>query len=264
MLKDKIIKNIPNTLTTSRIIASIAGAGAFVAGNIWLAAGLYIYGAVSDFFDGLSARKLNAFSEFGRKLDALSDKIYAGSLLIPSILCCNLIMLIPLALELKISYITLKSQRLGFRPETQRIGKFKTALLFPTMIAGLLSTISIELLPLLWTLLPITTSLQAKSITVYENLLNYNINQRSIKEQKKENLDLEKNTSKDVDREVREVTKEKVSANANVYSYNKSMNLVEELAFYMTTPYFKQEYDNANNSKLDKPYTRIKKIRRLK
>ena len=108
-VKDKIIKNIPNALTVSRIITSVIAAGAFITGNISLSIGLYTYGAVSDFFDGFLARKLDAFSDVGRKLDALADKLYAGSLLIPSICLGNLLMIIPLILELQISNINLKS-----------------------------------------------------------------------------------------------------------------------------------------------------------
>ena len=255
-MKDKIIKNIPNALTLSRIISSIAGAIAFVSGNIPLAAELYIYGAVSDFFDGLAARKLNAFSELGRKLDAFSDKIYAGSLLVPSILCGNWLMLIPYILELKIAQINLKSQKMGFKPETQRIGKFKTALLFPTMIIGLLATVSFDFQPLLWLLIPATTVLQSKSIIAYENLLKYNINKQHIEED-----NLAKNTFEDDNsQKVNIITKE--SSKKNVYTYNKSMNLVEEMIFYMTVPYFEEDYDSTVENKINKSHTKIK--RRLK
>lgn len=241
-LNKRVVKNIPNMITISRIISCVLGAGAFVVGNIPMAAGLYIYGAVSDYFDGLTARKLNAFSEFGRKLDALSDKLYAGSLLIPSLLCGNLLMLIPLILELRISQINLKSQKLGFKSETQRVGKFKTALLFPTMIVGLLSTISIEFLPLLWIMLPYTTVLQINSIITYENLLNYNIKQRESIEQ--EDVKLVENTDKDETlEEINNATNKKKSSNEYSYKYSnhKKMNLAEELAFYVMTPCYRLE-----------------------
>ena len=239
-INKRIVKNIPNMITISRIVASVAGAVAFLSGNISMATKLYIYGAVSDYFDGLAARKLNAFSEFGRKLDALSDKLYAGSLLIPSILCGNLLMLIPLAMELKIAQVNLKSQKLGFKPETQRVGKFKTFMLFPTMIVGLVSTISIEFLPLLWLLLRYTTDLQDKSIIAYENLLNYNIRKREGIEQ--ENVELIENTDKDKGlEEVKSDTKEKKDSNKYSYKHSnhKKMNLAAELAFYVMTPYYR-------------------------
>ena len=243
-LNRKVIKNIPNLITFSRIIACVLGAWSFVIGNIPLSAGSYVYGAISDFFDGLAASKLNAYSEFGRKLDALSDKLYAASLLIPSLLCGNILMLFPLILELKISQVNLKAQKLGFKSETQRVGKFKTALLFPTMIVGLLSTISIEFLPLLLIMLPYTTVLQINSIITYENLLNYNIKQKQAIEQ--ENVQFRENTDQAEElKKLKSATNEKKTSNE--YSYKHSnhnkMNLAEELAFYVMTPFYRLEND---------------------
>lgn len=231
MMKNKIIKNIPNMLTISRMVSSVLGAGFFVFGNIHMSAILYIYGAISDCFDGLAARKLNAFSELGRKLDALSDKLYAASLLIPSIICGNFLMIIPSILELKISSINLKSQKLGFETNTQRIGKFKTALLFPTMIVGLLATKFIDFYPLLIVLFPISTILQINSITVYENLLNHNIklNKEISTINNKEEIEVDKNKIKN-------------KKTSKIKSHSESMNPFEELALYIMTPYFKQDY----------------------
>lgn len=237
-MKNKIINNIPNAITISRIIASVLGAGFFVLGNVPVAAGLYIYGAVSDFFDGKAAQMLNAHSELGRKLDALSDKLYAASLLIPSILCGNLLMLIPTLYELKISYINLKSDKLGFKSETIRIGKFKTTMLFPTMILGLLTTISIEFVPLFLILFPISTVLQINSSICYNNLLQYNIKNKNLKETKTNNIVTKK--------------EEKIlSKKSNIINktYNKSLDLIDELAFYIMTPQFNL-YDEKKKPKV--------------
>ena len=226
-MKNNIIKNIPNFITISRIIASVLGAGFFVLGNVPVAAGLYIYGAVSDFFDGKAAKMLNAYSELGRKLDAFSDKLYAASLLLPSILGGNLLMLIPTLLELKISYINLKADKLGFNSKTIRIGKFKTAMLFPTMILGLLTTISIEFLPLFLILFPISTILQINSNICYNNLLQYNIKNKDLNKTKINNHVTKKEENKLVEKNY--------SINK---CYNKSVDLLDELAFYIMTPRF--------------------------
>ena len=177
-MKNNIIKNIPNILTMSRIIFSVLSSYLFIKGNILLAIFFYVYGSVSDLLDGFLARKLNASSEFGRKLDAISDKIYAASLLIPSIFYGNWLMIITFILELKIVLINLKSERLGFKTTTQEIGKYKTALLFPTMIVGLLTSIAIEFYFFLCLLLPITTLLQIQSIIVYKKLLKHNVDSK--------------------------------------------------------------------------------------
>ena len=226
-MKNKIIKNIPNAITITRIIASVLGSVFFVLGNVPVATGLYIYGAISDLFDGIAARKLNAYSELGRKLDALSDKLYAACLLVPSILCGNLLMLIPSLLELKISYINLKSDKLGFKAETIRIGKFKTAMLFPTMILGLLTTISVNFLPLFLILFLISTLLQVNTSICYNNLLQYNIRNK--------NLEDTKINSPVIKKEEKTLSKESNIINK---SYTKSIDLFDELAFYIMTPQF--------------------------
>ena len=61
-MKYNIIKSIPNIITFSRIISSLLASAFFVGGNLPLALGLYVYAAISDAFDGLAARKLNASS----------------------------------------------------------------------------------------------------------------------------------------------------------------------------------------------------------
>lgn len=201
-MKNKIIKNIPNALTTSRIISSIVGAISFILGNYYLSFGTYIYGAISDCIDGFTARKLNAYSELGRKLDAISDKLFALSLLVPSIISGNILMLIPLIYEIKIAHTNYKSEKLGYKPATIRLGKFKTTLLFPTIITGLLATIKPELYYLLGVLLPITTVLQSKTATMYENILNDNIKGINV------NYDLKPNQSTNAVDKVKDLSNE--------------------------------------------------------
>ena len=53
-------------------------------------------------------------------------------------------------------------------------------MLFPTIITGLLATIKPELYFLLGALLPVTTVLQSKTATMYENILNDNIEGKNI------------------------------------------------------------------------------------
>lgn len=237
-MKRKFIKNIPNAITISRIISSTLGALFFILGNIPIASLLYVYGAISDLFDGLAARKLNAYSELGRKLDALSDKLYAASLLVPSILCGNLLMIIPSLLELKISYINLKSDKLGFKSKTSRIGKFKTAILFPTMILGLLTTISVEFLPLFLILFPISTVLQVNTSICYNNLLQYNVKHKHFKDIKTNSPEM-KSEEKILPKKSNIINK----------TYNKSVDLIDELAFYIMTPQFNL-YDEKKKPKV--------------
>ena len=44
------------------------------------AATLTGFGALTDYFDGKSARKHNSTSEYGKRLDQISDKVFSGML----------------------------------------------------------------------------------------------------------------------------------------------------------------------------------------
>jgi len=163
----KIIRNIPNLITISRIISCLLGATFFTLGNIPVAIGCYIYGAVSDACDGFLARKLNAVTDLGKKLDPISDKLFALSLMMPSIILGNYFMAIPFVFEGIISGINVYSEVKYKKTYTEKIGKLKTILLFPTMILGLLVTKIPNLYIVFVPTLFISTDLQAKSIVAY-------------------------------------------------------------------------------------------------
>ncbi len=73
---------IPNILTLSRIALLPLLIWLLYSGLYWVALYLYILCALTDFFDGYLARKLNAVSEFGTFLDPISDKVFVALLLI--------------------------------------------------------------------------------------------------------------------------------------------------------------------------------------
>ena len=75
-----MIWTIPNIMTFSRIallpvivwMLFVGGEGTM---STWGAFGLYVVTALTDFFDGYFARKLNQYSDLGRCLDPISDKL---------------------------------------------------------------------------------------------------------------------------------------------------------------------------------------------
>src|SRR5947209_5881433 len=69
---------IPNILTLSRIPLAVA-LFACIAYERWLAA-LLVFGtaALTDWLDGVLARRLNQMSALGRNLDPLIDKVLVG------------------------------------------------------------------------------------------------------------------------------------------------------------------------------------------
>jgi len=217
---DIIIKNIPNAVTISRIIASALAGVTFVSGNFGLSVGLYIYAALSDAIDGFLARKLNAYSELGRKLDTISDKLFVGSLVVPSLCLGNILMLIPLIYEAVISFHNLKGTKEVKRVVTERIGKFKTALLFPTLILGLIACKMPVAYFLLIPLLLGTINLQNKTLKSY---------QKQVEERKKGEY-IEKDVSKVYDK--------KISLKDNLIS------LRNELISYM----YYEDYENSKNN----------------
>ena len=72
---------IPNTITVMRILLVPVFAVAFVLpGDAARLTAFVVFtiAGLSDFLDGLAARKLNQGSEFGRMLDPIADKILVG------------------------------------------------------------------------------------------------------------------------------------------------------------------------------------------
>lgn len=77
--------NLPNLLTYGRIIAVPMVAGLLMWGGDtarWVALGIYILAAVTDFLDGYLARKWQQQSALGRMLDPIADKILVSVVLL--------------------------------------------------------------------------------------------------------------------------------------------------------------------------------------
>ena len=76
----KIIKHIPNTITSMNLLCGVLGVIFTFQGALDLAFYLMILAAVFDFLDGFSARMLKAYSPMGKELDSLADLISFGLL----------------------------------------------------------------------------------------------------------------------------------------------------------------------------------------
>ncbi|WP_137390278.1 CDP-diacylglycerol--glycerol-3-phosphate 3-phosphatidyltransferase [Rhodoligotrophos defluvii] len=82
--RDQIL-NFPNFLTFGRIAAvPLIVACFFIEGDgaRWLALGLFIVAAISDFFDGYLARLWSQQSSLGRMLDPIADKLLVAAVLL--------------------------------------------------------------------------------------------------------------------------------------------------------------------------------------
>ena len=187
----KKIINVPNVITITRIISCIMAMISLLSGNIVSSICFYAYGAISDAFDGFFARKLNQVTDIGKKLDAVSDKVYALSLLAPGIVLGNYALIVTLILESIISGINTYSYSKYKNTYTEKIGKKKTIMLFPTMILGLIATKVEEVYLLFVPAFIASSKLQVDSILAYEDQLD------KFKQENNKNTNIEINYSND-------------------------------------------------------------------
>ena len=74
-LKMKINKNLPNQLTTVRMLLVPVYAVLYLTGHIYIAGAVFVIASVTDYFDGMLARKYDLVSDYGKFADPVADKI---------------------------------------------------------------------------------------------------------------------------------------------------------------------------------------------
>lgn len=74
----KIVKHIPNTLTSLNLVSGCIAIVMAFKGDLTLATVWIAIGAAFDFSDGFAARLLNAKSPIGKELDSLTDCVTFG------------------------------------------------------------------------------------------------------------------------------------------------------------------------------------------
>ncbi|MBR9704743.1 CDP-alcohol phosphatidyltransferase family protein [Candidatus Pacearchaeota archaeon] len=86
-IKKEILFNVPNTITILRLV--------FVFVFVYMLfldfprlqiLGVFIFAAVTDWFDGFFARRLKQTTKFGAKLDQVTDRIFTGIIVIAIII----------------------------------------------------------------------------------------------------------------------------------------------------------------------------------
>lgn len=134
----KWYRQIPNLLTASRFIAPLVVFPLALTGNMIGAVIAEIIFASTDFLDGLIARTFHFYSDFGKKLDTICDKMFAITLLLPIILI-NPIVIANIGLEVLIGYINTVSLLKGNKASSSKLGKIKTGVLSISIILTYLS-----------------------------------------------------------------------------------------------------------------------------
>lgn len=138
VIMQKYKKIIPNILTIIRLIITPLAIYLGINGQYKLLAVICIIVALTDFFDGKLARRWDVCTEFGAKLDTISDKTLAIGLLIILILK-NKVFLYMLVLELLIAVTNLLIYIKTRVVESLLIGKFKTWVLYITLVLGIIN-----------------------------------------------------------------------------------------------------------------------------
>ena len=121
------------------IISIITGTPALFLFSIFITG----FGAITDFFDGRSARKYNSYSEYGQFLDQLADKVFSimiginlslfNPLYILELLGEGIISITNILYKIKYKDISIKSTQ---------IGRIKQWPLFTSLILGFISTLT--------------------------------------------------------------------------------------------------------------------------
>ena len=208
--KNKLKKRIPNILTKSRFIAPfiIIPISLF---NLSAAFIITIIFALTDAFDGYFARKYNAYSEYGRLLDPICDKVFAIGVIIPTLITNPHLTISTIILEFIISAINFNSSIKNNEPKSTYLGKFKTCVLSFNIILNYLNIMNMPLL-LITNLTQLITAIdyykidkvkdQIKNKNVSVNNIDNNFINNDIQRQKNELLELKKSLINDNEIEI--------------------------------------------------------------
>ena len=112
---------------------------------------LFIVASLTDFFDGYVARKYNMVTDFGKMMDAISDKLLTNSVLI--MLACDgkistVVAVVIIVRDIIVDSIKMVVGNKGAAVAAIGIAKAKTATLMVGIILTLFYNLPFELIPL--------------------------------------------------------------------------------------------------------------------
>lgn len=149
-------KQRANMWTFSRLVTSflipICSLISILNANISLflvSIGITAFGGLTDFLDGRSAKKHNSFSEFGKFLDQISDKLFSIMIGI-NLSLFNPLFLITLCGEVGIASLNAlyKSKHPKLDIKSTQVGRIKQWPLFSSLVLGFLSTLIPAIAPI--------------------------------------------------------------------------------------------------------------------
>lgn len=166
-------KQIPNILTLSRMFSPFVIIPNALFGNSQEAMKLAAFFGLTDMVDGYIARNYNLSSPLGADLDALTDKLFAGTLLLTGAVS-NPYLLANTGLEIAIAGVNLKQKFSGNKSGSTIIGKVKTGAVFTLGGLSVAATSVQELDKVIFPLAISTAILQTMTLVSY--LKKYNDN----------------------------------------------------------------------------------------
>jgi len=112
---------------------------------------LFVIASLTDFFDGYVARKYNIVTDFGKMIDAISDKLLTNSVLI--ILACEgkistIIAVVIIMRDIIVDSIKMVIGNKGYAVGAIHLAKVKTTTLMIGIILTLFYNLPFELIPL--------------------------------------------------------------------------------------------------------------------
>ena len=112
---------------------------------------IFIIASLTDFFDGYVARKYNMVTDFGKMVDAISDKLLTSSVLV--ILACEglvspVIAVVIIARDIFVDTIKMVLGNKGHVVAAIKIAKYKTAALMTGLTLTLFGNLPFELINL--------------------------------------------------------------------------------------------------------------------
>ena len=125
--------NLPNQLTLARLALAVV----FVVvmsldfpGHYLWALGIFLVATVTDYLDGVLARRLGLVTDFGKLMDPLADKILTAAafiLFIPAGVFPAWVVIVIIAREFLITGLRVLANARGQVLPAERLGKHKTA-----------------------------------------------------------------------------------------------------------------------------------------
>ncbi len=125
--------NLPNSLTLGRLALTAVFVTALSVPFPWnrsLALALFLVAVLTDYLDGVIARKGNLITDFGKLMDPLADKILTASAfvcLVPLAAIPAWLVIVIISREFLITGLRLLAGSQGVVLPAERLGKHKTA-----------------------------------------------------------------------------------------------------------------------------------------